>query len=110
MLASRFEGGPYTPLEAMRAGVPVVLTDVVGNRDAIEDGRSGVLVLPESPQASADAVVALLRDPDRRAELAGGGTAQVGRFDVARMGATYDALYAELSALRRRARRPRSQP
>jgi len=110
VLTSRFEGGPYSPLEAMRAGVAVVLTDVVGNRDAVEDGRSGRLVPPDDPAAVAAAILDLLGDEPRRSDLASGGAGQVGRFDVARMGSAYDALYAELGALRRRAPRPRSQP
>lgn len=110
VLTSRFEGGPYSPLEAMRAGVAVVLTDVVGNRDAVADGRSGVLVAPDDPAATAAAVLALLADGSRRAALVSGGAEQVGRFDAARMGGAYDALYAELAALPRRAGRLRSQP
>ena len=110
VLTSRFEGGPYAPLEAMRAGVPVVLTDVVGSRDTVEDGRSGVLVPPDDAGAAAAALLALLDDPARREALVMGGTGQVRRFDVALMGAAYDALYAELAASPRRVRRHLSQP
>ena len=56
-LSSRFEGGPYAPLEAMRAETPVVLTEVVGSRDTVEDGVSGLVVPPADVHALADAVV-----------------------------------------------------
>jgi glycosyltransferase involved in cell wall biosynthesis len=49
VLLSRFEGCPYTPLEAMRAGTPVVLSRVVGSRDIVEDRVSGLTVAPEDP-------------------------------------------------------------
>ena len=99
LLASVFEGGPYAPLEAMRAGTAVVLTDVVGSRDAVEDGTSGVLVPPGRPDLLGSAVAALLRDPARRERLAAAGRARVAeRFDARAAGAALDHLYAELAA------------
>lgn len=98
LLTSRFEGGPYTPLEAMRAGTPVVLTDVVGNRDAVSPEVTGLLVPPADPRAAGTAVVRLLRDPELRRSLAE--AAAVGlreRFDIRLMGARHDALYADLA-------------
>jgi glycosyltransferase involved in cell wall biosynthesis len=98
LLASVFEGGPYAPLEAMRAGTAVVLTDVVGSRDAVEDGTSGVLVPPARPDLLGGAVVELLRDPARRDRLGAAGRARVAeRFDVRAAGAALDRLYAELA-------------
>jgi glycosyltransferase involved in cell wall biosynthesis len=97
LLASRFEGGPYAPLEAMRAGTPVVLTAVTGNRDAVEDGVSGRLVPEGRPDLLGEAVLALLRDPALRTRLAGGGRARVAeRFDVRSMGAALDEVYRSL--------------
>ena len=90
LLTSRFEGGPYAPLEAMRAGVAVVLTDAVGNRDVLVDGESGRVVPVDRPDAAADAVVELLSDEPRRARLAA-------EFDVRQMGARLDAFYEELA-------------
>ena len=40
---SRWEGMPLGILEAMSVGLPVVATDVVGNRDAVIDGTTGIL-------------------------------------------------------------------
>lgn len=101
LLTSRFEGGPYTPLEAMRAGTPVVLTDVVGNRDAVVHRRTGLLVPPGDPDAAALAVVTLLRDPAARAELVEAARVRlVERFDVRRMGSRYDVLYRSLTGPR----------
>jgi glycosyltransferase involved in cell wall biosynthesis len=97
-LCSRFEGGPYTPLEAMRAGTAVVLTDVVGNRDAADGGRVGVLVPPGDVLAATTAVVELLDDPARRAELAVAGRAHVRTaHDVVQQGLAHADLYARLT-------------
>jgi glycosyltransferase involved in cell wall biosynthesis len=100
-LTSLFEGGPYAPLESMRAGTAVVLTDVVGSRDTIVHGESGVLVEPRAPAAMAAAIVALLHDPDRRARFAAAGQARVAeRFDVRMMGRRVADLYAEVADAR----------
>jgi glycosyltransferase involved in cell wall biosynthesis len=61
---SRWEGLPLAVLEAMAHGVPVVATDVVGNRDAVVDGTSGFLYDAGNPAAAADALIALARRPE----------------------------------------------
>jgi glycosyltransferase involved in cell wall biosynthesis len=97
VLASRYEGGPYAPLEAMRAGTPVVLTDVVGNRDTIADGVSGLLVPPDDPGPLAAAVERLLGDPGLRERLGAAGRARfASRYDVGRMADRLEALYRAL--------------
>jgi glycosyltransferase involved in cell wall biosynthesis len=101
VLLSRFEGGPYLPLEAMRAGTPVVVSDVVGNRDTVEDGVSGFLVAPEDTAEAADRVVHLLDDDDARRRMGRAGRRRVAEhFDVEEMGRRTQALYDEV--LRRR--------
>lgn len=96
VLASKFEGAPYTPLEAMRGGTPVVLSDVVGNRDLVEHGRSGVLVPHGDIGGFADAVVSLLTDRDRRDALTIGGRARLNAYyDVRLMGERISAIYVE---------------
>lgn len=43
-LPSAFEGLPNAILEAMAAGLPVVATDIPGNRDLVRHGQTGFLV------------------------------------------------------------------
>jgi glycosyltransferase involved in cell wall biosynthesis len=98
-LASRYEGGPYTPLEAMRAGTPVVLTDVIGTRDTVEDGRSGLLVPPDDPADLARGVIRVLRDPKLARTLAEGGRERVAaRFDVRAMTDQILRVYESVTA------------
>ncbi|CAN5833334.1 glycosyltransferase [soil metagenome] len=97
-LSSRFEGGPYAPLEAMRAGTPVVLTDVVGNRDVVRHGASGLLVPGGHPHALGSAISGLLADPAERHRLGMGGQARVrSEFDVRVMGARLTGVYRRLT-------------
>ena len=94
---SKFEGGPYAPIEAMRVGTPVVLSDVVGNRDAVEHGTSGLLVPEGDVDGFAMAILRLLRDDDLRARLGSAGRDRVdSRFDVAAMGSALTGMYHEL--------------
>ncbi len=99
VLASRFEGAPYTPLEAMRAGTPVIVTDVAGNRDVIEHGVSGLVVAPDDAHATADAIVTLLQNPEMGESLARAGHEElVALFDVRLMARSTAAVYEELLA------------
>ena len=98
VLLSRFEGCPYTPLEAMRADTPVVVSRVVGSRDIVEDGVSGLVVPPEDAAAGAEAVVRILTERALATALAAGGRQRVAsRFDVRSMGLTLRDLYRDLA-------------
>jgi len=63
------EGFGIVILEAAAAGRPTVATRVGGIPDAIEDGRSGILVDPEEPDRMSEAIVRLLRDDQARLAL-----------------------------------------
>ena len=56
-------------LEAMAMGKPVVATRTPGLDDYVVNGETGVLVPHDDRDAIADALVELLKDSDRRAEL-----------------------------------------
>lgn len=60
------EGFPISILEGMRAGLPVVASEVGGIAEAVVDGETGALVPPGDPAALAAALEPLLVDADRR--------------------------------------------
>jgi glycosyltransferase involved in cell wall biosynthesis len=98
---SLYEGGPYVPLEAMRAGVPLVLSDVVGNQDTIVADVSGVLVPANDAEATASAISRLLADSRRRTSLAQAATKLLhDRFDVRIMGEAHVELYEAVAKMR----------
>lgn len=100
VMLSRYEGAPYAPLEAMRAGVPVVLTDVVGSRDAVEPGATGFLVAPGDVEAAARATVQLIDSPEDRSTMAKAGYLRLyGLFDREIMGASLSDLYHRLTGV-----------
>ncbi len=61
-LPSYREGFPRAAMEASAMGVPCVVTDVRGCREAVEHGRNGLLTPLRDVDALADALVRLLRD------------------------------------------------
>jgi glycosyltransferase involved in cell wall biosynthesis len=63
------DGLPNVFLESMAMGVPVVATKVWAIPELVEDGRSGLLVPPEEPQAMAAAMVHLLTDMSLRRRI-----------------------------------------
>jgi glycosyltransferase involved in cell wall biosynthesis len=103
LLTSRFEGLPYTAIEALGAGTPVVATDVVGTRDVVRHGETGLLGPPGDVAALAGQVTTLLDDPPLAARLAAAGQEDVRRrFSlqamVAQTAAVYEALATSRSA------------
>lgn len=67
---SLYEGFPYSVLEAMRAGCPIVATNAGGVSEAIRDGIDGILIAPGSVEALMDAIERLLLDKTTRQRLA----------------------------------------
>jgi len=99
VLASLYEGCPYTLLEAGAVGLPCVATAVAGSRDVLCHEVSGVLVPPAEPAALAEALVGLLGDPARAQRLAAAGREVVlGRYTVERMVAATALVYERLLA------------
>jgi glycosyltransferase involved in cell wall biosynthesis len=97
-LPSTYEGLPLAILEAMAAGLPVVATAVSGNPEAVEHGRSGLLVPAESARALAEALVALLNDPTRRRAMGAEGRRRAReRFAIDRVAAEHLRLLRRLA-------------
>lgn len=82
VLSSISEGFPFTVLESMAAGVPVVGTDVGGCKEAIGMGPDacGIVVPPQDPQAFGEGVLKMLTDDALRAEMARKGRDRIVRL------------------------------
>jgi glycosyltransferase involved in cell wall biosynthesis len=63
VVPSLFENFPFTCLEAMSCGCPVIASNVGGLPEMIEDGVSGFLFQPDNKKELAEKIVALLSDP-----------------------------------------------
>ncbi len=64
-LPSLFEGLPNVVLEAMSSGLPVVATPADGTKEAVVPGETGILVPKKEPEPLADALLDMLKNPDK---------------------------------------------
>jgi glycosyltransferase involved in cell wall biosynthesis len=99
VLASHREGFPRSPMEAAAMGVPVVVTNVRGGRQVVNDGVTGRLVPVRDPRALAAAISDLASDPEARRRMGAAGREKALReFDDRRCVAitldTYERLLA----------------
>ena len=74
------EGFGIVYLEAAARGLPVLAGNVGGALDAVDDGRTGLLVDPGDPLAVADGLAALLLDRDRAAAMGAAGRERAAQF------------------------------
>ena len=81
-------------LEGMASRAPLIATAVGEVPMLVEENVSGVLVPAENVEALANALVALLKDPERRQRLGRAGRERIEReFSATRMTADYLAVY-----------------
>ena len=66
VVPSLYDNSPYTCLEAMSCGLPVVSTSAGGMQEYIDHGKNGIIVPPSDVKALAEALTALLLDPAKR--------------------------------------------
>jgi len=96
---SLWEGLSTAILESMASGVPVVATDIPGNRQIIQDQVNGWLVPAADPESLAKAVVRAIDQPALRNEYAHRSLGLVSRYGFDAVVSEHEAIY--LAALGR---------
>jgi glycosyltransferase involved in cell wall biosynthesis len=95
VLSTNWEGFPISILEAMRAGLPVVATDVDGVREAVSDGDNGLLVQVRDKTGLTQAIQRLISDPALRQRMGRRGrTIYEERFSLPPMLRKVTSVYA----------------
>jgi glycosyltransferase involved in cell wall biosynthesis len=94
VLASQYEGSPLCVMEAMAAGLPVVVPRVGGIPELVTDGVEGFLIATSQPGNFSKAIDTLLIDEARRSQM-GAASAEraLKNFDITHMIAGYERLY-----------------
>ncbi|WP_437289416.1 glycosyltransferase family 4 protein [Sorangium sp. So ce406] len=98
VLPSRDEGLPLAVLEAMARRLPVVVTPVGGVPEVVRNEEHGLLVPVDAPDALADAIERLARDPALGRRLGEAGHVRVrDDFSFEKMTRKYEQLYFSLT-------------
>lgn len=104
---SRWENFPCVCLEAMAAGRGIVASSAGGMAEMLNYGQCGSLIPPDDSQSIAQAVLALLRQPDRRIKLGEAARERLlTEYSIGRVGSLQEASY-ERAIERRRSEGPR---
>jgi glycosyltransferase involved in cell wall biosynthesis len=97
VLPSRFETFGIAILEAMACKKPVIATTAGGIPEIIENGKNGILVEPDNPDALAEALVTVLKNQTIQRVIASNGYLTVQeRFRYENTGVSYEAIFGEL--------------
>ncbi len=97
VLPSLAEGISNTVLEAMACGLPVIATDVGGNRELVERGRTGELVPAADAEALAQRILSYLRNAESARSAGDAGRERIERqFTLEAMVRSYQGVYDRL--------------
>lgn len=103
VLASHREGFPRAAMEAAASGLPLIVTDIRGCREVVEDGSNGLLVPVADPVALHGAIVKLGGDAELRRRMAEAGRDKAVReFDERRI--VLKVVASQVTALREKGR------
>lgn len=95
-LPSFYEGFGLPPLEAMHCGCPVIVSDRASLPEVV--GSAGILIDPSDTEAWAEAIITVLTDSRKRAEMIGSGYREAERFSWDKTAADTLQLYRHVSA------------
>ena len=93
---SHYEGFGLPPLEAMRCGVPVLVSNTSSLPEVV--GEEGLYFAPRDSEGVAQAILDLARDPSRRAALGARSLARAETFSWARCARETVAAYRVMAA------------
>ena len=102
--SSHYEGMSVAMIEGLMAALPVVATDVPGNRELIRDGENGLLVPTANPDALASSMAKVLLSTSSYEQLSSGALISSKPYSIEECGRAHLQLYQEALASGPRAR------
>jgi glycosyltransferase involved in cell wall biosynthesis len=97
LISPQGEGLSNVIIEYMALAKPVVATDLGGNSELVEDGKTGYLIRPNAPEIIAEHIMKLLRNPARAKQMGILGQNKIfSQFGLERMIDEYEGLYHKL--------------
>lgn len=97
VFASRLEGFSGVLVEAMMAGIPILASDIVMNKEAIDSGRTGYLFMAGDVSAIRTAMEYFLKHREEAARLSEVGFQDaVARFNIESIAQQHERLYLQI--------------
>ena len=101
LLITNWEGFPRSIIEAMRAGLPVIVSDVGGCRESVIDGKTGFLVPRGDDRTLRKRIEMLIKQPDLRRSMGIAGRVRYeAEFTFQKMYNETTKLYGEIVSVR----------
>ena len=95
VLPSRKEGISNALLEAQSYGIPAVVSDIPGNREVVQDGKTGMIVPVGNVSALAEAILKFHRSPDFRRSCGAAARSRIEKyFSINSVACRTEKLYA----------------
>lgn len=93
---SLVEGISSTILEAMACKTPIIATNVGGNKELLENNKSGIIIEQNSPQIILEKLLDLFSNKQKATELSEEAFKQVQKYDWSHVGKLYLDIYESL--------------
>ncbi len=94
------EGFSNSVLEKMATGLPLVVTDIGGNSEAVVNGYNGIVIPPNDSRALAEAIVDLYNHPEKRKAMGANSRKRVEElFSIEKMVQQYEAYYEKIMTM-----------
>jgi glycosyltransferase involved in cell wall biosynthesis len=105
VLPSEREGMPLVLLEAMAMGLPIVATDIPGNRDVVIEGENGRLVPLNDVAALRSTLLRMVAEPADYVRMSRSARSLAQRFSWDVVGEEFETLYARAGRYKEPAQR-----
>ena len=93
VMPSRVEGQPNALLEAMSCGLPVIVSNgAPGLLELVEDGKTGLVVPVNNPEALADALRRLTHNGELRKRMGAAARERVAEYDLPKALAAWESV------------------
>ncbi len=93
---SLIEGFGLVTVEAMAAGLPIIVTDIPGSRDIIKSGINGLIVPPSDPEALAAKIIELLENDNLRHTISQNAKLEAKEYDWELIAKKYAGVYQDI--------------
>jgi len=91
------EGLPVAVMEAMAAGLPVICSNIRGNKDLIKNGQGGYLFEPRDVDGLVNYILKIIKDVESQVSMANLNKQNVSQYDKVYVKKVMNQIYADLN-------------